>query len=168
MKNLVLWFWVKSLRIKGELPAGANILGFWHQDLLAAFAATKSQKIALQISSSKDGSYASKLAQRFNFKISRGSSSSFSHSVRHLLKAPQDFSIAMAMDGPKGPAKKIKPGVFWLQNKRGRPLYQIKFQYQWSLKLKTWDYFRLPLPFSAVKLSFMDIDTKNDELPSRV
>jgi lysophospholipid acyltransferase (LPLAT)-like uncharacterized protein len=60
-------------------------------------------------------------------------------------------------DGPKGPARVCKPGVVSLAKLTGRPLILMGLEYSRCWRLRNWDRFALPLPFSRVDVRFEDI-----------
>ena len=60
-------------------------------------------------------------------------------------------------DGPKGPARVCKTGVVALAKLTGRPIILMGLDYARCWRLRNWDRFALPLPFSRVDVTFEDI-----------
>jgi lysophospholipid acyltransferase (LPLAT)-like uncharacterized protein len=77
--------------------------------------------------------------------------------IRQLLRLvnnEKDYSIIHALDGPKGPALKIKPGFNWFAEKTNKPTLLMSFEYSKSIELNSWDKMKIPLPFSKVEVDF--------------
>lgn len=154
--NFILKMLVLSWRIRFEksVPEPA-VIGLWHQDLPACFAAFKRRNIAVLISKSKDGSKFARLAESLGYNVFRGSSSRGQSEVRHLLEALKaGNSAGMALDGPIGPALVAKPGAEWLAQKAGVPLVNVSVKYSRAFRLKSWDKTFIPLPFSKISILY--------------
>ena len=63
-----------------------------------------------------------------------------------LLDSGTDIGIAA--DGPKGPPEVLKPGAAWLCAKTGHPVLPMAFSSSRALRLRTWDRFLVPRPFT--------------------
>lgn len=149
----VAFLWVKSLRIKLMLPKDfcPGVLGIWHCDLFAATAAFKQKGVYAMISESHDGEILANVAHKLGYVVVRGSDTHGAFSVRHLIKPLQNNQfVAMALDGPRGPAGEVKQGSLWLAKTTSRPIWLVNMNYKAHFKLKTWDNMILPLPFSVV------------------
>jgi lysophospholipid acyltransferase (LPLAT)-like uncharacterized protein len=85
----------------------------------------------------------------------RGSSSwRGMQALREMLAARQaGADIGITPDGPRGPCYDLKPGVVLLARLSHAPmiLYCGRFRSAW--RLRSWDGFYLPKPFSTVDLS---------------
>ena len=153
LASLVVSLWLRSLRVRLELPEGygPGILGIWHRDLLACCAAFKDKGVHALISESRDGDFFSATAKRLGYKVTRGSDSHGALNVRRLLDSLNAGQFAgMALDGPRGPADIAKPGSLWLSRKSGRPLWEIQVQYGMHFTLHSWDRFVIPFPMSTI------------------
>lgn len=167
LAKLAAW-WMRSLRIRVTFPQDfrPGILGLWHQDILASVATFKKQGVHILVSESGDGEFLTIAAQELGYKVSRGSDTHGSTNVRHLLTSlKQDVFAGMALDGPKGPARQVKPGSIWLSKSSGRPLWHIQPKYGAHIRLKTWDNFILPLPLSSIDVQINYLCTENTTLP---
>ncbi len=127
------------------------ILGVWHCDLPAASSLFRKESVATMVSASRDGSLLVELLTSFGFWIVRGSSSRGTSTLRHLAQRPERI-LAMALDGPKGPAMHAKPGTFWLCHHTNRPLWVPTFEYGLHFRLNSWDQMVIPLPFSRIRV----------------
>jgi len=93
---------------------------------------------------------------RFGFDVVRGSSSKMGASA--LLQLSQILAeggdIVITPDGPRGPAYELGPGPIFLAQKTGAEVLPINLEYSSCWRLKTWDRFILPKPFSEVRVIF--------------
>ena len=147
--------WMRSLRVRIDAPAdfGPGILGCWHRDLLASFAAFKGKGVHALVSESHDGEFLARAIGRLGYKVSRGSDTHGALNVRHLVQTLKDGgTVGMARDGPRGPALQVKPGTPWLSKVSDRPVWLICPHYGAHFCLKTWDNFVVPLPLSSIDI----------------
>ena len=60
--------------------------------------------------------------------------------------------VAITPDGSRGPCYEIKPGLVLLAQLTGQPILPISFEYASAWRLKSWDRFFIPKPFSKVTI----------------
>jgi len=72
------------------------------------------------------------------------------------MKALRDGYFAVInVDGPRGPFKHVKPGAVELARRCGVPILPVVARSRRELTLKrSWDSFRIPLPFSRVAVIY--------------
>ena len=56
--------------------------------------------------------------------------------------------VVITPDGPRGPAYELGPGIIFLAQKSGRAVLPINLEYSSCWRVKSWDRFILPRPFS--------------------
>ena len=154
----VFSFWIQSLRIDLVLPPDfkPGVLALWHQDLIGCAAAFKKKNVHVLVSQSHDGELFSKSISLLGYQVVRGSDTRGALNVRHLKRAlEKGCFVGMAMDGPKGPPLKCKPGTLWLVEKSCAPAWQLRAEYCRFFRLKSWDRMIIPFPFSKIKV-FVD------------
>ncbi len=128
------------------------VFAFWHGDQFIPCYHHRNQQAVIMTSLSKDGAIQTGILNRLGFVTVRGSSSrggqrALVEAVRLVKKG---YSASFAIDGPKGPFHDIKPGIVFLAQKTGRPLIPVSsVSKRYKLLPKTWDKYRLPLPFSS-------------------
>lgn len=111
------------------------------------------------ISTSKDGELMARLVRLLGGKTSRGSSTrggvSALRGILRLVKA--GYRPSVAVDGPKGPIHKVKPGIFELAKILQLPIYPmgISVTDRWSFP-RSWNQTYLPKFFSQVVIFFGD------------
>jgi len=84
--------------------------------------------------------------------------------LKKALKAGEQLFITP--DGPRGPRYSLQPGVIKLAQSSGAPIIPVRFTHSASWRLKSWDRFHIPKPFSKVIVSIGDaivIPSKLDE-----
>lgn len=140
----------KSLSEKGNF-----VLALWHQNLLGTLCAYTKRKIpfVVIVSASDDGEHIAYPIRKLGHVTARGSSSK--KGVQALLEAVRKMKTslpaAITVDGPRGPAKSIKPGIFQLARLSHAPVLPFVCLPEsfWSFS-KSWDQFRLPKPFTRL------------------
>lgn len=153
----LICLWLKTFRIHflSPIPKGV-VFGLWHQDLPACMAAFRYREIAVMISASHDGDWASMVAQRLGYQVVRGSGSRKGESVRHLVFAlRKGRNVGMALDGPRGPALQEKPGAEWLSQQSGSPLVKLHLEAFPAFRVRSWDRTIVPLPFATIRVQFL-------------
>ncbi|WP_269525640.1 lysophospholipid acyltransferase family protein [Coraliomargarita parva] len=169
-----LRLWMRTLRFECSGPTEAfkareaepSILILWHNRLFAAIEFTRRhlrhRKISALISASGDGAWLASLLAKMGFESVRGSRNRRgAQSVRDLIACLQSGrDIAITPDGSQGPMYDMKPGAVAVAAKTGVPIVLMSFNFTRAWRLKTWDHFYLPYPFSKVtaEFAFPDMD----------
>jgi lysophospholipid acyltransferase (LPLAT)-like uncharacterized protein len=106
------------------------------------------------ISASRDGELLADAIKRFDYDIVRGSSSRLGASailqLTEVLASGRD--VVITPDGPRGPAYELGPGIIFLAQKSGAPVVPVNMEYSSYWRLKSWDRFIVPRPFSKVRV----------------
>jgi len=106
-------------------------------------------------SASKDGAILAAVMESFGIRSVRGSSSRRAVAalleLTSVLEAGED--VAVTPDGPRGPCYTLGPGVVYLARKTGAAILPIHVEYSRALRLKSWDRFQIPLPFTKVRVT---------------
>src|SRR5262245_37971701 len=130
-------------------------MAFWHGRVLSATYYFRNRGIVVMISENFDGEWIARIIQRFGYGTSRGSTSRGGQ--RALLQMTREMAsgrpAGFAVDGPRGPARKVQPGVVWLAKLTGNPVvpFHLEASKYWSLN--SWDRTQIPQPFSTVALA---------------
>ena len=128
----------------------------WHEHIIAFVYRLAFRKMCVMASKSKDGEIISSALKTLGFKVVRGSSTrGGSEALRGMLRAFNDgWNISLMVDGPKGPHRKIKPGILILGSMTGAPIVPTVISVKWFFRVKSWDRMIIPVPFSpAVELN---------------
>jgi len=146
---------------------GVVILCTWHQQFFAVihyFHKYRTYHPGLMISQSKDGDMIANVAARSGWypvrgSSSRGGSNAFRQMVQHLKETRLAAHI---VDGPRGPAGIVKPGVIRLAHAAGAVIVPFYVSADQAWYFKSWDRFFLPKPFAHVTLRFGDMMTLDE------
>ena len=111
--------------------------------------------VTVLTSPSRDGEIIAQVAHRFGMSAARGSSSrKGSQALLELIRRVESGGdIAITPDGPRGPRYKLGPGAVLLAQTTGAVLAPVHATYSRCLRMKTWDGFIIPLPFSTVSVT---------------
>lgn len=135
------------------------VVAMWHGDELGLVCFGHFYRLAVMASHSKDGELLNYVLRRFGFATARGSSSrGGSSALRGLMRlARQGWSPVIAVDGPRGPVHKAKPGVLELARVTGLPVFPCAMACSRHIALhRSWDLTDLPMPFAKVLLYWGD------------
>ena len=130
------------------------ILALWHGRILAGLHYFKHRGVVVITSQNFDGEWIARILHRFGFGTARGSTSR--GAVRALVQLRRALAAgrpaAFTVDGPRGPARVVQPGVVFLAGITGNPVlpYHIEANRHWTLR--SWDRTQIPKPFSRVAL----------------
>jgi lysophospholipid acyltransferase (LPLAT)-like uncharacterized protein len=72
--------------------------------------------------------------------------------LRKALREGVD--ICLTPDGPRGPRYVLQPGAVKLAEAGGAAMIPIHVEFSSAWKLKSWDRFHVPKPFSKVRVIF--------------
>lgn len=130
---------------------GDAVYAFLHGELLPLTLAFADRGIAGMVSRSRDGERLAGVLGRLGYRVVRGSSSR--GGVKALLEgARSDGSVALAVDGPRGPAGVAKPGAAWLAVERRLPVACVRAHCDLAWRAGSWDRFMVPLPFARIRV----------------
>jgi len=144
------------------------IITFWHNRILAITVAHQRRYhhrirkgVSVLTSPSRDGEILAQLMACFRMGSIRGSSSRRgSRALRECadhLKSGAD--LAVTPDGPKGPRYSLGPGLILLAQTTGARIMPMHVKFSNALTVKSWDGFRIPLPFSRLDITIGGYET---------
>lgn len=128
-----------------------GIYAFWHGRLFLCSAFKPPQRnMHVLISGHRDGVLISKVIAHFDIATVEGSSSKGSlGALRELLRiAKAGDSIVITPDGPRGPREESAPGAAYLAKATSLPVIPVAWSAARHKRLKSWDRFMIPYPFS--------------------
>ncbi len=76
------------------------------------------------------------------------------------------LDVAVTPDGPRGPRYRLSSGLIKLAQVTRAPVMGVHVHYSRAIRLKTWDRFVIPLPFSKLTIIFdelLDVPRKLDD-----
>jgi lysophospholipid acyltransferase (LPLAT)-like uncharacterized protein len=135
---------------------GAGIYVIWHSRLLYPAYHLGHYRPNVLISRSRDGDLIARGALRWGYEPVRGSSSRGGGMALRVLirglRAGKD--VVITPDGPRGPRERVQPGVIALAKKSGCPVIPMSYDASRRVRLRSWDRFLAPLPFSKIRIVF--------------
>ncbi len=176
--SILLRIWLKTLRFRvpeeifselKKIEKTPIIVAFWHNRLFIAPALRSrfrsKTKMNGLVSPSSDGAILTQFFKFLGIGAVRGSTSRRGGTaiVEIFHKISHGEAIALTPDGPRGPRYKFNPGTALLAQKTGVPVVLVAAIFSAAIRLKTWDSFILPLPFSKVEL-MAKFNIGNDEM----
>lgn len=112
-------------------------------------------KLAVLISTSRDGEIGAQVAARTGVRIARGSPSRLgTQGLRALyrLMTREGYSTGLQPDGSRGPPYVSKPGTITLAKLTGCPIIPMSYSASPCWRTKSWDRLIIPKPFSSVAI----------------
>ena len=136
--------------LRSRQPA---IFACWHQDFVFTLGYVSRfnvrRKTYVLASASRDGGIAASVAEGIGYRRAvRGSSARGGASALrelHRILREEHASVAVVCDGPRPPARVLKPGVLHLARDSGMPLWLLRTSYRPAREFpRTWAKFRIP------------------------
>lgn len=142
-----------SLTNENDESAHCIIL-FWHEFILLVSPGLFTDgRVTALCSQHRDGELVSQTAESLGVNVVRGSTSRGGvKAIRELQKAAKFSSIVMTPDGPRGPKREMAAGAIFLASKLGLPIVPVGVGVSSAYRLKTWDRFVVPMPWSRIRL----------------
>ncbi len=143
------------LRVRSRMAKGPVIYAFLHGQQMALLRYPRPRATAALVSLSQDGALQARVLSHLGLDIIRGSTSTggaaaLSASLSWLASGRD---LAVAVDGPRGPAGRSKPGTIWLSQKARAPIIPVACAASTAHRLRgAWDSFMIPVPFARVPI----------------
>ena len=128
----------------------------WHSRILIGAATQKGQGMRVMISMHGDGEIIARATTHLGFRALRGSSSRGGSQVltEALAEIASGADVAITPDGPRGPRMSVHPGCVLAASRAGVPLVPVGFDATRGRRLRSWDRFLVPRPFTRVAVRF--------------
>jgi lysophospholipid acyltransferase (LPLAT)-like uncharacterized protein len=147
--------------------AGPEIYCFWHQCVLPCTQYFRNSGAVILVSRSFDGELITRILRMFGFDTVRGSSSrGASEGLLGLTRVIQSGHTAIfTADGPRGPIYQTKMGPIKLAQATGALIGAFHLEPQRAWKMRSWDQFLVPVPFTRVCVSWAQWTRVPADLP---
>lgn len=127
----------------------------WHGNQFCVHGLPDRGNVNILISTSIDGEIISAIARKLGYQTCRGSSGrrgSVSGTLQMITKLKNGESIAIMVDGPKGPLHSVKHGAITLAREAGVPIVPVDWYSDnlTFLRFPTWD--KMTCPFGPTWL----------------
>ena len=132
------------------------LLSLWHGRMFLPIDAHRRQGIITMASRSSDGEIIAAWLESNGYVVARGSTTrGGSEALRRMIQEVRaGRNAALTVDGPKGPARVVQPGVVRLARLTGAWILPISFSSSWPLFFRSWDRYLVPKPFSRNFVSY--------------
>lgn len=138
------------------------IFAVWHSRMLYTIYHMQKRyrsqgvRMAVLVSSSRDGELIAQVIQYMRGDVVRGSTSRGGREALYGLldSLKAGLSTWVTPDGPRGPRQKAQFGAIALAQKSGLPLIPVSCSLRRCITLNSWDRFVFPIPFSPVRMHF--------------
>jgi lysophospholipid acyltransferase (LPLAT)-like uncharacterized protein len=128
---------------------GRYILAFWHSRFVMMPYAYPGARVVVLSSRHADSLMLARVLERFGIEHAWGSSTEGgSRGLRELVRRMREgCDGGFTPDGPRGPRRRVKPGVLAAAKLAGAPVVPVSFSARPARRLGSWDRTLLPLPF---------------------
>lgn len=159
---IMAWRKTLDIRVHCSVPevdpydyrqTGEYIYASWHETILAfAFVGLPLlHRTRVLISRHQDGEYITQVVQRLGAKVARGSTTRGGRAgLFEMAHRESDMNLAITPDGPRGPRRRLQPGLIFLASYTGLPIVPLGFGFGNAWRARSWDRFAVPLPFSTL------------------
>jgi lysophospholipid acyltransferase (LPLAT)-like uncharacterized protein len=149
-----------------EALQGPAVIALLHGELLPLLGTHLDRGVVVLVSRSRDGERLARILEGLGYVCVRGSSSRGALSALRAARRALAVGrvLAVAVDGPRGPAGSVAPGVFALA--RHAPLWAARAQAP-GARLPTWDRACVPWPFASVRVHFARVQGEGGETSLR-
>lgn len=134
---------------------GGKVLGaVWHQDAILGPQLGSGREVVTMVSRSDFGNLLSAIMRKLNFIPIRGGSGN--HGMEALaeiieyIDTGKSMICGIAVDGSRGPARKVQIGTVLMAKATGVPIYPVRLWAKRKLVAPSWDRTTIPLPFNQM------------------
>ncbi len=132
------------------------LFALWHGRMYLSIQAHRNQGIVTMASQSKDGELIARWLEKNGYVVVRGSTArGGSQALREMVRQVRSGRhAALTVDGPKGPARIVQPGVVQLARVTGAWILPITSSSSRPHFFESWDRYLLPYPFSRAVVAY--------------
>ena len=171
--SLVVWCLFRGLRATWKLDESSLpdeirerlakkepvVFAHWHEDEWALLGFYCTRPMSVLVSTSKDGNLMASFLGKLGFTVVRGSSSRRAVAgflgLTRMLKQSAHPLVSFAVDGPRGPRRKVKMGVLMLARELKAPVVSgAAFASRAWIFRKAWSKAFVPKPFATIRLEY--------------
>lgn len=129
---------------------------FWHGQLLPLVHYHRREGIVVLVSEHADGEYITRIIRRHGFETARGSSTRGGiKGLKGLIRAAREGKdLALTPDGPRGPARRFKPGALLAAQVTGHPIIPVAAGASAAWHFDSWDDFMVPRPLARITIVY--------------
>lgn len=133
-------------------PLQPGIYIFWHENILFPLYLRGHCHLTMLLSQHRDADILAEVARFSGFGAVRGSTGRGGReALEQLVQISRKLHITITPDGPRGPRRKMAYGPISLASRTGLPIIALGFGYDRPWRVKSWDRFAVPRPFSRAR-----------------
>ncbi len=159
----VVRLWMNTLRYRIFFADGVRhpadhrqqryLYAFWHESIL--FPTTFRARVHVLIGQHADAELMAQVCRFLNFRVVRGSTTRGGiGALLELNRVSRVSHLAVTPDGPRGPRRRIQPGLVYLASLTGLPVVVVGVGYSSAWRARSWDRFAVPRPWSTAACVF--------------
>lgn len=133
---------------------GRFVYAGWHEYMLMPIVLRGDRRLVALASDHGDGAIVSRAMGHLGWGVARGSSTRGGTSAMLRMLRDDRRSPNLTPDGPRGPRRQMSAGVVFLASKLGLPLVCAGYGYDRPWRMRSWDRFAVPRPFSRARAVF--------------
>jgi lysophospholipid acyltransferase (LPLAT)-like uncharacterized protein len=139
-------------------PGGPFILAMWHSRLVMLdWLRPNGRALIILISEHRDGMLIGRIAWLGSFgqirAVTGSTSKGAARAIRKLMRhARAGNTLFITPDGPRGPNMRAQRGVIEIARLTGLPILPASVSARWHFRLRSWDRFMVPLPFTRAEV----------------
>ena len=160
--------WMSTLRVRwivaestaAKLARGEPVIyATWHETLLPTPFTHRGLGLVAMVSRHRDGEMITRVLERSGFGAARGSTTrGGSTALREMVSAAAEGrSLAITPDGPRGPRRRVQPGVIEIARRSGVPIVPGAIEMRPVHRFHSWDRMALPWPRARALLVCGDL-----------
>jgi lysophospholipid acyltransferase (LPLAT)-like uncharacterized protein len=128
---------------------GRFLYAFWHEALLVPTQFRVPTHVLISLHA--DGELIAQVCRHLGLGVVRGSTSrGGGRALFDMIEAAGATHLAITPDGPRGPRRRVQPGIVALAAHTGLPVIPLGFGFTNAWRARSWDRFALPKPGSTV------------------
>lgn len=133
-----------------------GVYALWHAQLLPLMMGYGGAGLVAMASRHGDGEIAASIVEALGSRVVRGSSSAGGGEAldRMVELGREGWPLAITPDGPRGPARRSKPGVVRIAARSGLSVVPVGACPERCWTMRSWDEFIVPKPFTVVHVEF--------------
>ncbi len=131
---------------------GQKIYLFWHEYILPPVYICGHLNVSMLLSRHTDAEILSRVALHTGFGTVRGSTNrGNTAALKELFDLAETMNLTITPDGPRGPRRSMAQGAIYLASRLQIPIVCLGLGLDRPWRLRSWDRFAIPRPFSRVR-----------------
>jgi lysophospholipid acyltransferase (LPLAT)-like uncharacterized protein len=125
---------------------------FWHENIVFPLYLRGRCHLSMLLSRHRDADVLAEIARLSGYGTVRGSTGHGGReALEQLVTLSHDQHVTITPDGPRGPRRQMAHGAIYLASRTGLPIIPLGFGYDRPWRLRSWDRFAVPRPFSRAR-----------------